>query len=391
MKKISILGVTGSIGTQTLDVVRKSKDQIKVVGISANTKVKEIKEIIIEFKPSYVAMMDYNAAKEIEEFCIGNNLNIDVFSGMEGLVKISTLEEIDIVVTSVVGMIGLQPTLEAIKAKKDIALANKETLVVAGELVMAEAKKNGVKILPVDSEHGAIFQCLRGNENQSLKKIILTASGGPFRGKKTKDLQNIKVEEALNHPNWSMGSKISIDSATLMNKGLEVIEAHYLFNCDYDNIEVVVHPESIIHSMVEYIDGSIMAQMGTADMRLPIQYAINYPKRENQVVDSLKFYEISKLTFEEPDMNTFKCLKLAYKAGKTGGLMPTVLNCSNEMAVDMFLKKKIKFLDIINIIEDTMIYFEDKIGEELTLNNILEMEIKVKKYISHKWKQEGLN
>lgn len=391
MKKISILGVTGSIGTQTLDVVRKSRDQIKVVGISANTKVKEIKEIIIEFKPSYVAMMDYNSAKEIEEFCISNNLNIDVFSGMEGLVKISTLEEIDIVVTSVVGMIGLQPTLEAIKAKKDIALANKETLVVAGEIVMAEAKKNGVKILPVDSEHGAIFQCLRGNENESLKKIILTASGGPFRGKKTKDLQNIKVEEALNHPNWSMGSKISIDSATLMNKGLEVIEAHYLFNCDYDNIEVVVHPESIIHSMVEYIDGSIMAQMGTADMRLPIQYAINYPKRENQVVDSLKFYEISKLTFEEPDMNTFKCLKLAYKAGKTGGLMPTVLNCSNEMAVDMFLKKKIKFLDIINIIEDTMIYFEDKIGEELTLNNILEMEIKVKKYISHKWKQEVLN
>ncbi|NLK95655.1 MAG: 1-deoxy-D-xylulose-5-phosphate reductoisomerase [Clostridiales bacterium] len=391
MKKISILGVTGSIGTQTLDVVRKSRDQIKVVGISANTKVKEIKEIIIEFKPSYVAMMDYNSAKEIEEFCISNNLNIDVFSGMEGLVKISTLEEIDIVVTSVVGMIGLQPTLEAIKAKKDIALANKETLVVAGEIVMAEAKKNGVKILPVDSEHGAIFQCLRGNENESLKKIILTASGGPFRGKKTKDLQNIKVEEALNHPNWSMGSKISIDSATLMNKGLEVIEAHYLFNCDYDNIEVVVHPESIIHSMVEYIDGSIMAQMGTADMRLPIQYAINYPKRENQVVDSLKFYEISKLTFEEPDMNTFKCLKLAYKAGKTGGLMPTVLNCSNEMAVDMFLKKKIKFLDIININEDTMIYFEDKIGEELTLNNILEMEIKVKKYISHKWKQEVLN
>ena len=391
MKKISILGVTGSIGTQTLDLVRKSRDQIKVVGISANTKVKEIKEIIIEFKPSYVAMMDYNSAKEIEEFCISNNLNIDVFSGMEGLVKISTLEEIDIVVTSVVGMIGLQPTLEAIKAKKDIALANKETLVVAGEIVMAEAKKNGVKILPVDSEHGAIFQCLRGNENESLKKIILTASGGPFRGKKTKDLQNIKVEEALNHPNWSMGSKISIDSATLMNKGLEVIEAHYLFNCDYDNIEVVVHPESIIHSMVEYIDGSIMAQMGTADMRLPIQYAINYPKRENQVVDSLKFYEISKLTFEEPDMNTFKCLKLAYKAGKTGGLMPTVLNCSNEMAVDMFLKKKIKFLDIINIIEDTMIYFEDKIGEELTLNNILEMEIKVKKYISHKWKQEVLN
>lgn len=385
MKKLSILGVTGSIGEQALDVVRKSKGEIELIGITANKSVDKIKKIILEFKPNYVAMMDLNSANELQEYVKEQNLNIIILKGMEGLIEIATLDEIDMVLTSVVGMIGLRPTIEAIRAKKDIALANKETLVVAGELVIKEAKRNNVKILPVDSEHGAIFQCLRGNEYKNMKKIILTASGGPFRGKEIEALKEIKVEEALNHPNWSMGSKISIDSATLMNKGLEVIEAHYLFNCDYDNIQVVVHPESIVHSMVEYNDGSIIAQMGCADMKLPIQYAINYPRRENQVVESIDFYEISKLTFEKPDIDTFRCLYLAYKAGKIGGLMLTVLNSANELAVKLFLDKKIKFLQISEIIEEAMTYFKDKINKELNLNNILETEQNVIKYILSKW------
>ncbi len=385
MKKLSILGVTGSIGEQALDVVRKSKGEIELIGITANKSVDKIKKIIVEFKPNYVAMMDLNSANELQEYVKEQNLNIIILKGMEGLIEIATLDEIDMVLTSVVGMIGLRPTIEAIRAKKDIALANKETLVVAGELVIKEAKRNNVKILPVDSEHGAIFQCLRGNEYKDMKKIILTASGGPFRGKEIEALKEIKVEEALNHPNWSMGSKISIDSATLMNKGLEVIEAHYLFNCDYDNIQVVVHPESIVHSMVEYNDGSIIAQMGCADMKLPIQYAINYPRRENQVVESIDFYEISKLTFEKPDIDTFRCLYLAYKAGKIGGLMLTVLNSANELAVKLFLDKKIKFLQISEIIEEAMTYFQDKINKELNLNNILETEQNVIKYILSKW------
>lgn len=385
MKKLSILGVTGSIGEQALDVVRKSKGEIELIGITANKSVDKIKKIIVEFKPNYVAMMDLNSANELQEYVKEQNLNIIILKGMEGLIEIATLDEIDMVLTSVVGMIGLRPTIEAIRAKKDIALANKETLVVAGELVIKEAKRNNVKILPVDSEHGAIFQCLRGNEYKDMKKIILTASGGPFRGKEIEALKEIKVEEALNHPNWSMGSKISIDSATLMNKGLEVIEAHYLFNCDYDNIQVVVHPESIVHSMVEYNDGSIIAQMGCADMKLPIQYAINYPRRENQVVESIDFYEISKLTFEKPDIDTFRCLNLAYKAGKIGGLMLTVLNSANELAVKLFLDKKIKFLQISEIIEEAMTYFQDKINKELNLNNILETEQNVIKYILSKW------
>ena len=271
-------------------------------------------------------------------------------------------------------------------AKKNIALANKETLVVAGELVMNEAKKNGVKILPVDSEHSAIFQALRGNDLNTLKKIILTASGGPFRGKNTDELKEITVEQALNHPNWSMGSKISIDSATLMNKGLEVIEAHFLFECDYDNIQVVVHPQSIIHSMVEYNDGSIMAQLGSADMRLPIQYALNYPERKEAVANTIDFYEISTLTFEKPDLDTFKCLDLAFKAGKRGGLMPTILNSANEVAVDLFLKKKISFLDIIKIIENSLQYFNEEIDKEVTLDNVINLDKKVREYIYNVFK-----
>lgn len=385
MKNISILGATGSIGTQTLDVIRNSDEKINLIGITANSSVDKIKEIIREFEPKYVAMMDENSAKSIEEFCSKEYPNIQVFNGIDGLIKVATLEEIDTVVTSVVGMIGLKPTMAAIEAKKDIALANKETLVVAGELVMNKAKENNVKILPVDSEHSAIYQSLRGNDLSTIKKIILTASGGPFRGKKVEDLKNTTVEEALNHPNWSMGKKITIDSATLMNKGLEVIEAHWLFNCDYDNIQVVVHPQSIIHSMVEYIDGAIIAELGSADMRLPIQYALNFEERKKEVAKSIDFYEISKLTFEKPDMDTFKCLKLAFEAGKNGGLEPTVLNGANEVVVQLFLDKKIKFLEIGDIIEDTINKFKCEINKELTLDNIIELDKKVREYLLNRY------
>lgn len=384
MKKISILGVTGSIGTQTLDVVRNS-DDIKIIGISANSSTEKMKEIIKEFKPKYVAMMKEECAEELKEFCNENSFEIEVYSGLDGLVKISVLDEIDMVVTSVVGMIGLVPTIKAIKAKKDIALANKETLVVAGELVMKAAEENGVKILPVDSEHSAIYQSLRGNDLSTLKKIILTASGGPFRGKKEEELKEITLEEALNHPNWSMGKKITIDSATLMNKGLEVIEAHWLFNCDYDNIQVVVHPQSIIHSMVEYTDGAIIAELGSADMRLPIQYALNYTKRKKEVAKSIDFYEISKLTFEKPDMDTFKCLKIAYEVGKRGGLLPTVLNGANEVAVQLFLDRKIKFLEIAEIIENTLKEFKDECKKELNLDNIIALDKKVRNYVINEY------
>ena len=381
MRNISILGATGSIGTQTLDVIRKSKEELRLIAISANTSVKKVIEIIEEFNILYVAMMDKKSAKEIEKYCEDNNKNIEVYDGIEGLNKISTLKEIDIVVTSVVGMIGLEPTIKAIEAKKDIALANKETLVVAGEIVMNKAKEHNVKILPVDSEHSAIFQSLRGNDLKSLKKIILTASGGPFRGKTTSELLDIKVEDALKHPKWNMGRKISIDSATLMNKGLEVIEAHWLFDCGYDNIQVVVHPQSIVHSMVEYTDGSIIAQLGAQDMRLPIQYAINYTERKELVADTIDFYNISQLTFEKPDMNTFKSLKLAYKAGKIGGLMPTILNGANEACVELFLEKKIRFLDIANTIEKCMAVFKERSNDEMTIENIIKLDKEVKEYV----------
>jgi len=381
MRNISILGATGSIGTQTLDVIRKSNEELKLIGVTANTSVGKVIEIIEEFKPFYVAMMDSQSALEIKNYCREHNKSIEVLEGIKGLNKIASLDEIDIVVTSVVGMIGLEPTMKAIEAKKDIALANKETLVVAGEIVMKAAKENNVKIFPVDSEHSAIFQSLRGNDINTLRKVILTASGGPFRGKIVEELQEIKVQDALKHPKWNMGRKISIDSATLMNKGLEVIEAHWLFNCDYDNIQVVVHPQSIVHSMVEYTDGSIIAQLGAQDMRLPIQYALNYEKREDLIADSIDFYEISKLTFEKPDSDTFKALKLSFKAGKIGGLMPTILNGSNEAAVELFLDEKIKFLEISDIIEECMEVFKDEVKKELTLENIINLDKRVKEYV----------
>ncbi|MDR3594182.1 1-deoxy-D-xylulose-5-phosphate reductoisomerase [Clostridium sp.] len=381
MKKLSILGTTGSIGTQTLDVIRRSNGELKLIGVTANTSVKKVIEIIEEFEPSYVAMMELRSANEVKSYCEKYNKKIEVLDGIEGLNKIASLDEIDIVVTSVVGMIGLEPTMKAIEAQKDIALANKETLVVAGEVVMKAAKENNIRILPVDSEHSAIFQSLRGNDIDSLKKIILTASGGPFRGKTIEELQEIKVEDALKHPKWNMGMKISIDSATLMNKGLEVIEAHWLFNCEYDNIQVLVHPQSIIHSMVEYKDGSIIAQLGAQDMRLPIQYALNYETRKNLVADTIDFYEISKLTFEKPDTDTFKSLDLSFKAGKIGGLMPTILNGANEAAVELFLDEKIEFLQIPNIIEECMEKFKGEVKKELNLENIIDLDKRVKEYV----------
>ena len=385
MKGLTILGATGSIGTQTLDVIRKEKDNFRLIAVSANSSVKKMKEIIKEFSPKYVAMMDFSASKEIENYCHEVSNETVVLSGIEGLIKISTLPEVDIVVTSVVGMIGLRPTFAAIQAKKDIALANKETLVVAGEIIIKAAKENNVQILPVDSEHGAIFQSLQGNDIKDLKNIILTASGGPFRGKKTEELKNITVENALNHPKWKMGRKISIDSATLMNKGLEVIEAHFLFDCPYENIKPIVHPQSIVHSMVEYKDGSIIAQLASTDMRLPIQYALNYPKRHDAVAESLDFYQISSLTFEKPDFETFKCLKLAFEAGKKGGLMPAILNAANEVAVQLFLDNKIKFLDISEVIEEAMNTFEAESKESYDIDTIIELDKKIREYVLSKY------
>ena len=385
MKNISILGSTGSIGTQTLDVIRNSNNEIKLIGISANSSVNKIIEIIEEFSPKYVAMMDEESAKTVLDYCKSNKLNINVYSGIEGLEKIATLDEIDMVVTSVVGMIGLRPTIKAIEAKKDIALANKETLVVAGELVMKKAKEIGVDILPVDSEHSAIFQALNGYTEKDINKIILTASGGPFRGKDIEYLKNVTVEDALNHPKWNMGQKISIDSATLMNKGLEVIEAHFLFQCPYEDIEVVVHPQSIIHSMVEYKDASVIAQLGSTDMKLPIQYAINKKERKNAVAKRLNFYEVGSLTFEKPDLDTFRCLKLAYKVGMEGGLAPCILNAANEEAVALLLERKIKFINIPEIIEEALEVFREEKTRKVTLDNVIELDSKVREYIRTRW------
>jgi 1-deoxy-D-xylulose-5-phosphate reductoisomerase len=383
MKKVTILGVTGSIGMQTLDVIRKDINNFKIIGISANVNFEKIIPIIEEFKPKYVAMMDEKSSVKLKEYCKKKEYLTEVLQGLEGLNYISTLPEVDIVVTAVVGMIGLVPTMKAISAGKDIALANKETLVAAGGLVMDAAKKNHVNILPVDSEHGAIFQCLQGNRIDAVNKIILTASGGPFRGKTRERLIEIKPEEALKHPKWEMGKKISIDSSTLMNKGLEVIEAHWLFGADYENIQVVVHPQSVIHSMVEYKDGSVMAQLSSTDMRLPIQYAINYPERKNAVIDKLDFYNMGNLTFEKPDMDTFKCLKLAYKAGKMGGNMPAIMNAANEVAVELFLDYKIKYLGIEYIIENCMDRFEHCINPDL--EEILEIDLKVREYVKNNY------
>lgn len=380
MKKLTILGSTGSIGTQTLDVVRKNRDKFEVIAISANRSVDLLLEQIIEFRPKFVAVYDKESAEKLKKL-IPKYIDIEVLDSMEGLIKISTLDEIDVVLTAVVGMIGLIPTVKAIEHKKDIALANKETLVTAGEIVMKLAKQNGVNILPVDSEHSAIFQCLNGENKKQVNKLILTASGGPFIGKTREELINVTKREALKHPNWSMGQKISIDSSTLMNKGLEVIEAKWLFDMDYKNIDVVVHPQSIIHSMVEYIDTSIIAQLSMPDMRLAIEYALTYPNRIKSDFERIDFSKINKLTFEEPDMNTFPCLKLAYDALKEGKTYLTVLNASNEVLVENFLKDKIGFYDIPYYIEKSLDAHNSITSP--TLEDILEVDIWARNYVKN--------
>lgn len=379
MINISIIGVTGSIGTQAIDLIRLNKDKYNIVGVSAHKNVAKLMEIIEEFSVNHAAVTDKESYNTIINILKEKNIKCNVYYGIEGLTKISTIPEAQTVLTSVVGMVGLVPTIEAIRAGKNIALANKETLVVAGEIVTQEAKKYNVKILPVDSEHSAIFQCLQGNDMNSLSKILLTASGGPFRGKSYEDLSNVTLEEALKHPKWNMGKKITIDSATLMNKGLEVIEAHWLFNCPYDSIEVIVHPESIIHSMVQYTDGSVIAQLGMPDMILPIQYAFNYPNREKCFVKELDLFQIGSLTFEKPNRSVFKCLDLAYEAGKKGHFYPTILNAANEAAVDLFLKKQISFINIPEFIEDALGTFS--YSEPLSVSKIIEADKEVKDFI----------
>ena len=352
MKKIAILGSTGSIGTQTLDVIRAHSDELEVVALAAGSNKERLKEQIREFHPELVSLSDEKKAQELKEELAGEA--VEVVSGMDGLIEAAGIDSADVIVTAVVGMMGILPTMEAIRKGKDIALANKETLVTAGHLIIPMAREYGVSILPVDSEHSAIFQCLQGEPKKALDKILLTASGGPFRGKNAEFLENVTLEDALNHPNWSMGPKITIDSSTMVNKGLEVMEAKWLFGVDYSQIEVVIQPQSIIHSMVQYIDGAVIAQLGTPDMRVPIEYALFYPERRSLPGDRLDFSKLSQITFEKPDYKVFRGLSLAIEAGKTGGTMPTVFNAANERAVAKFLKGEIKYTDIVRSIEKCM-------------------------------------
>ena len=369
MKQIAILGSTGSIGTQTLEVVRENGD-IQVLAMAAGNNITLLEQQIREFHPKLVAVWSEEKAKELRDRI--KDTKTEVMWGMDGLIAVSVYKDVEILVTAIVGMIGIRPTIEAIKAGKHIALANKETLVTAGHIIMPLAKEYGVSILPVDSEHSAIFQSLQGNEHKSIHKILLTASGGPFRGKKEEDLLNIKVEDALKHPNWTMGQKITIDSSTMINKGLEVIEAKWLFDVDVDQVQVVVQPKSIIHSMVEYVDGAIMAELGTPDMKLPIQYALYYPERRYLPGDRLDFWSLGKIDFEKPDMKTFYGLELAYEAGRKGGSLPTVFNAANELAVSKFLNREIKYFEIMEIVEDCMRAHRNI--ENPTLQQILDTE-----------------
>lgn len=380
-KIIGILGSTGSIGTQTLEVVRENKD-LKVAALSAGSNIELLEKQIREFHPSMAAVWDEEKAKELEVRVA--DLNVKIVSGMDGLLEMAVLPEMEILVTAIVGMIGIRPTIAAIQAGKDIALANKETLVTAGHLIMPMAKEKGVQILPVDSEHSAIFQAIHGENRKSIYKLLITASGGPFRGRKREELETVRVEDALKHPNWAMGQKITIDSATLVNKGLEVMEAKWLFDVDLDHIQVVVQPKSIIHSMVEFTDGAVMAQLGTPDMKLPIQYALYYPERRYLPGERLDFGKLKEITFEEPDMDTFLGLPLAMKASRIGGSMPTVFNAANERAVAKFLKRKIGFLDIYRIIEDAMEHHESIANP--ALEQILETEAKTYEWIESRWK-----
>ena len=378
MNNIVVLGSTGSIGTQTLEIVRNYPEDLKVCALAAGSNVELMEKQVREFLPSKVVMWSKSAAEDLKVKLA--DLQVEVLAGMEGLLDIVTMEEADTVVTAIVGMIGIRPTIAAIESGKTIALANKETLVTAGHIIMPLAKEKGVKILPVDSEHSAIFQSMNGENKAEVEKILLTASGGPFRGRKMEELLNIQVEDALKHPNWSMGRKITIDSATLVNKGLEVIEAKWLFDVDLDNIQVVVHPQSIIHSMVQYKDGGIIAQLGTPDMKLPIQYALFYPNRRPIPGKKLDFYELGQMTFEKPDMETFYGLKLAFEASRCGGSMPTVYNAANEKAVSLFLDRKIKFLQIPELIGKAM--NNHKIIANPNVDEILLAEAEAYDYIS---------
>ena len=372
MKKIALLGSTGSIGTQTLDVVRNQGD-IQVTAMAAGSNIALLEKQIREFHPSIAAVWDEKKALELKAKVA--DLPLKVVSGMDGLLEVATEKEAQIVVTAVVGMIGIRPTIAAMETGKDIALANKETLVTAGHIIMPLAEKLGVKILPVDSEHSAIFQSLNGEHGNKIHKILLTASGGPFRGRTREQMASVQVEDALKHPNWSMGRKITIDSSTMVNKGLEVMEAHWLFDVEMDQVQVVVQPQSIIHSMVEYEDGAVIAQLGTPDMRLPIQYALYYPERRYLPGDRLDFWKLSQITFEKPDLENFHGLALAYEAGRRGGSLPTVFNAANEYAVAKYLNREISYLEITDMIQKAM--ENHKVIDDPTVEQILETEREV--------------
>ncbi|OUQ25349.1 1-deoxy-D-xylulose-5-phosphate reductoisomerase [Lachnoclostridium sp. An131] len=380
MKKIAILGSTGSIGTQTLEVARNNGD-LEIVSLAAGSNIERLEAQIREFRPKTAAVWSEEKARALRAAV--QDLDVRIVSGMEGLIEVCTASEAEIVVTAIVGMIGIVPTIAAMKAGKDIALANKETLVTAGHIIIPLAEETGVKILPVDSEHSAIFQCLNGENRKELKKILLTASGGPFRGRKREELVDIQVEDALKHPNWAMGRKITIDSSTLVNKGLEMMEARWLFGVEPKDIQIVVQPKSIIHSMVEFVDGAVIAQLGTPDMKLPIQYALYYPERRYLPGERLDFETLTQITFEKPDMETFTGLKLAFDAAAAGGSMPTVYNAANEKAVALFLDRKIGWLEIPEIIGKSM--EAHKVIPNPTVDEILETEKAVYEFIESRW------
>ena len=380
MKTIAILGSTGSIGTQTLEVARANGD-IRIAALAAGRNIKMLEQQIREFRPRIAAVWEEKDAKQLRIAVA--DLPVEILSGMAGLKAVAVCEESQILVTAIVGMIGILPTIEGIKAGKDIALANKETLVTAGHIIMPLAKKHHVQILPVDSEHSAIFQSLNGEEGKRIEKILLTASGGPFRGKTWDELQNVQLEDALKHPNWAMGQKITIDSASMVNKGLEVMEARWLFGTELDQIQVVIQPQSVIHSMVQFTDGAVIAQLGTPDMKLPIQYALYYPHRRFLAGERLDFAKLGRITFEDPDLDTFKGLAYAFEAAKMGGSMPTVFNAANERAVSKFLNRSIKFTEIYDIIRYCM--DTHHVIENPDVQQILDTEQSVYELIEGRW------
>ncbi len=380
MKHISILGSTGSIGTQTLEVAERNKD-IRVAALAAGSNIELLEKQIRQFRPELAAVWSEEKAKELKLRVA--DLDVKVLSGMEGLIEAAAVPSADLTVTAVVGMIGIRPTIAAMEAGKDIALANKETLVTAGHIIIPLAKEKGVRLLPVDSEHSAIFQCLNGERGNRISKILLTASGGPFRGRTREQLKEVQVEDALKHPNWTMGQKITIDSSTMVNKGLEVMEAKWLFGVEMDQVQVVIQPQSVIHSMVEFEDGAVMAQLGTPDMRLPIQYALFYPERRDLPGERLDFWKLSEIRFERPDTENFPGLALAYRAGKTGGSLPTVFNAANELAVRMFLNRKIGYLTITDMIRAAM--DSHRVVPDPSVEQILEAERETYEFIESRW------